>query len=40
MGFNADVDIAMERAVAAMTAAGAIVIDVKVDGYRDWERPR
>jgi amidase len=39
LGFNADVDAAMERSVASMTAAGAIVIDVKVDGYRDWEKP-
>ena len=39
LGFNADVDAAMERAVATMTTAGAIVIDVKVDGYRDWEDP-
>ena len=39
LGFNADVDAAMERAVATMTTAGAIVIDVKVDGYRDWEAP-
>ena len=39
LGFNADVDAAMERAVATMTTAGAIVIDVKVNGYRDWEGP-
>lgn len=39
LGFNPDVDAAMERAVATMTTAGAIVIDVKVNGYRDWEGP-
>ncbi len=39
LGFNADVDAAMERAVATMTAAGAIVIDVKIDGYGSWEGP-
>ena len=39
LGFNADVDAAMERAVATLTAAGAIVIDVKIDGYGSWEGP-
>ena len=34
LGFNADADAGMERAVATMTTAGAIVIDVKVQGYR------
>jgi amidase len=37
LGFNADVDAAMERAVATMTTAGAIVIDVKIEGYRSWD---
>jgi amidase len=39
LGFNADVDAAMERAVATMTTAGAIVIDVEVNGYGDWGGP-
>jgi amidase len=39
LGFNADVDAAMELAVATLTAAGAIVIDVKIDGYGSWESP-
>ncbi len=37
LGFNPDVDAAMERAVAALTAAGAIVLDVTIDGYGSWE---
>jgi amidase len=37
LGFNADVDAAMERAIAALTAAGAIVIDVKIEGYGSWD---
>jgi amidase len=39
LGFNADVDAAIERAVETMTTAGAIVIDVQIQGYRDWEDP-
>ena len=34
--FHPDVRAAMERSVAALTAAGAIVIDVKISGYGGW----
>ncbi len=36
MGFHPDVDTAIEAAIAAMTAAGAQVVDVKVSTYNDW----
>ena len=36
LGFNADVDAAMTRAVQALTEAGAVVVDVKIDGYGSW----
>ena len=39
LGFNADVDAAMQRAVATMTTAGAIVIDVKIEGLWRLGRP-
>ncbi len=36
MGFNPDVDAAVERAVASLQAAGAEVIDVEVTTWRQW----
>jgi amidase len=36
MGFHPDVDKAMEKAIAAMKASGAEVVDVKVANYNDW----
>ncbi len=36
LGFNANVDAAMERAVAAMRGAGATVVDVAISGYGNW----
>ena len=36
MGFHPDVDKAIERAIAAMKASGATVVDVKIDTYNDW----
>jgi amidase len=36
MAAHPDVDAAMQRAVDAMTAAGAEVVDVKVGTYNDW----
>jgi len=37
--FHPDIRAAMERSVAALTAAGAVVIDVKIGGYGSWEAP-
>ncbi|MGE0459918.1 MAG: amidase [Vicinamibacterales bacterium] len=36
MGYHPDVDASMERAVAALAAAGAEVVDVTVPGYNRW----
>ncbi len=36
MGYNPDVDAATEKAVAALKAAGAEVMDVKIDNYDKW----
>ena len=36
MGFHPDVDKAMEKGIAAMKAAGAEVVDVKIGTYNDW----
>ncbi len=39
MGYHPDVDAAMERAIATMTAAGATVVDVEVATYNRWSQP-
>ena len=39
MGYHADVDAAVERAVATLTAAGAVVVDVEIAGNGRWEAP-
>ena len=36
MGFHPDVDKAVEAAIASMKASGAIVVDVKIGTYNDW----
>jgi amidase len=36
MGYHPDVDAATERAIAALKAAGAEVVDVEVPGYDEW----
>ena len=36
MGYHPDVDAAMEKAIAALKAAGAVVEDVKVPTYDKW----
>ncbi len=36
MGFHPDVDKAIEKAIVAMTASGAEVVDVKIGTYNDW----
>ncbi len=36
LGFNRDVDAAMERAVTTLTSVGAIVTRIRVDGYGGW----
>ncbi len=36
MGYHPDVDAAMEKSIAALKAAGAVVEDVKVPGYDKW----
>ena len=38
MGYHPDVDALMTKAVAALTAAGATVVDVTVRGYESWGR--
>ena len=38
MGYHPDVDAAMEKAIAAIKAAGAEVVDVKMPTYNDVER--
>jgi amidase len=37
MGFQPDVDAAMERAIAAMRAAGAIVVDAEIPTAGQWD---
>jgi len=39
MGYHPDVDASMESAIAAIKAAGAEVIDVKIPTYNDWNGP-
>jgi amidase len=39
MGYHPDVDAAMAQAIATLTAAGAIVVDVKVPTYNRWSGP-
>jgi amidase len=36
MGYHPDVDASMERAIAALQAAGAEVVDVTIPAYNDW----
>ena len=36
MGYHPDVDAAMTRAVAALKAGGAEIVDVKIPTYNDW----
>jgi amidase len=39
MGYHPDVDASTMKAIDAMTAAGAELIDVKVPAYNDWNDP-
>ena len=39
MGYHPDVDAATDKAIAALKAAGAEVIDVKIDTYDKWDEP-
>ncbi len=39
MGYHPDVDAAMTRAIATLTAAGATVVDVQVPTYNRWSNP-
>ena len=39
MGYHPDVDAAMEKSIAALKAAGAVVVDVKVPSYNQWNGP-
>jgi amidase len=39
MGFHPDVDAAMEKSIAALKAAGAVVVDVKLPTYQKWGDP-
>jgi len=39
MGYQPDVDAATEKAIAALKAAGAEVIDAKIDTYGKWDEP-
>ncbi len=39
MGFNPDVDAAMERSIAAMRAAGATVVDAEIPTAGQWDAP-
>ena len=39
MGFHPDVDAAMDKAVAAIKAAGGEVVDVKVPTFGQWDKP-
>src|SRR3546814_4681203 len=36
MGYKPDVDAAMEKAIAAMQAEGATVVDADIDTLNDW----
>lgn len=39
MGYHPDVDAATENSIAALTAAGAEVVDIKLDTYGKWDAP-
>ncbi len=39
MGYHPDVDAATEKALAAMKAAGAEIVDVKIRTYNAWDGP-
>lgn len=39
MGYHPGVDAATEKAIAALKAAGAEVVDVDVSGYGSWDKP-
>jgi amidase len=39
MGYHPDVDASMDKAIAALKAAGAAVVDVKIPGYNAWNGP-
>ena len=39
MGFHPGVDVMMESSIAALKAAGAEVIDVKIPTYGEWDKP-
>ena len=39
MGYHPDVDAATERAIAALKASGAEVVDVKLSTYGEWDKP-
>ena len=39
MGYHPDVDAAMEKSIAALKAAGAVVVDVKMPNYDKWNEP-
>ncbi|HXC60934.1 MAG TPA: amidase [Steroidobacteraceae bacterium] len=39
MGFHPDVDAAMNKAIAALTAGGATVVDVQLPSYGKWDEP-
>jgi len=36
MGYHPDVDAAMEKSIAALKGAGAVIVDVKMPGYDKW----
>ena len=39
MGYHPDVDAATEKSIAALKAAGAEVVDLKLDTYGKWDAP-
>jgi amidase len=39
MGYQPDTDAAMERAIAAMKAAGATVVDAEIPTLGEWDKP-
>jgi amidase len=39
MGFHPDVDAIIEKSIATLKAAGAEVVDVKIDTYGKWDDP-
>ena len=39
MGFHPDVDAIIEKSIAALKAAGAEVVDIKIDTYGKWDAP-